>query len=152
MRTRPNEKEPDEAPETPRWLMAIRRELVSRVPLGTRLMVSGPQYHDFTIQAVIEAYQGLDPETVKQAVQDELKKRLAIVGLTPRQPGVPVTRRDVAAWLRGVAGVKRIVNLQLQDANGNSLEVIKVLRSGLPRWKDGESTIAVKRPEPGGSR
>jgi len=152
MRTRPDEKEPDEARETPRWLLAIRRELVSRVPLGTRLMVSGPQYHDFTIQAVIEAYQGLDPETVKQAVQDELKKRLAIVGPTPRQPGVPVTRRDVAAWLRGVAGVKRIVNLQLQDANGNSLEVIKVLRSGLPRWKDGESTIAVKRPEPGGSR
>lgn len=152
MRTRPDEKEPAEPPETPQWLAAIRRELVTRMPLGTRLVVSRPQYRDFTIQAVIEVYQGRKPESVKKAVADELKKRLAIVGPTPRQPGVSVTKRDAAAWLRGVDGVKSVVDLQLRDATGKAIEEIKVLRSGLPRWKDHESKFEMKRPETGRSQ
>ena len=147
MLTRPDEKEPDEPPETPRWLAAIRRELVTRMPLGTRLVVSRPQYRDFTIQAVIEVYQGRNPETVKKAVADALKKRLAIVGPRPRQPGVSVTKRDVVAWLRGVEGVQSVVELQLRDASGKATKEIKVLRGGLPRWKDHESKFEVKRAE-----
>jgi hypothetical protein len=96
-----------------------------------RLIVSAPHYRDFTIQAVVEAHQGLNPDTVKKAVQTELKKRLAIVGPTPREPGVPVTKRDVAAWLRGVAGVKRVLQLQLLYANEKTANV-RIPRSGLP--------------------
>ena len=131
MRTRPDDKEPDEPPETPRWLAAIRRMLVARMPLGMRLIVAAPHYRDFTIQAVVEAHQGLNPDTVKKAIETELKKRLAIVGPTPRQPGVPVTKRDVAAWLRGVAGVKRVLQLQLQYVNEKTAD-IRMPRSGSP--------------------
>ena len=151
MRTRPDENEPDEPPETARWLAEIRRQLVQRMPLGTRLVVAAPSYRDFTIETVVEAHQGLNPDTVKKAVVDELKKRLAIVGRTPRKPGVPVTKRDVAAWLRGVDGVKR-VEVQLRYDNGKPTDEIKVLRSGLPRWKDRESTIEVKRAASGRSQ
>jgi predicted phage baseplate assembly protein len=152
MRTRPDDKEPDEPPETARWLAEIRRQLVPQIPLGTRLIVSAPHYRDFTIEAVVEAHQGLDPKTVKKAVVDELKKRLAIVGKTPRQPGVPVTKRDVAAWLRGVEGVKSVLSPQLRYANGKPTDVIKVLRSGLPRWNQSERTIEVKRAASGRSQ
>lgn len=149
MRTRPDENEPDEPPETTRWLAEIRRQLVQRMPLGTRLVVSAPRYRDFTIETIIEAHTGLNPDTVKKAVVDELKKRLAIVGRTPRRPGVPVTKRDVAAWLRGVNGVKRVVEVQLRYDNGEATDEIKVLRSGLPRWKDRDSTIEIRRPTSG---
>ena len=152
MRARPDEKEPDEPPETPRWLAEIRRQLIPQIPLGTRLVVSAPDYRDFTIQTVVEAYQGLNPDTVKKAVADELRKRLAITGRTPRQPGVPVSKRDVAAWLRGVEGVSSVVELQLRDANGEPADAIKVGPSGLPRWKDSESTIEVKRAVSGRSQ
>ena len=131
MRTRPGDKEPNEPPETARWLAEIRRQLVPQIPLGTRLIVSAPHYRDFTIQTVVEAHRGLNPDTVKKAVADELKKRLAIVGPTPRQPGVPVSKRDVAAWLRGVEGVKSVVELQLTYTK-EKIGGVKVLRSGSP--------------------
>jgi predicted phage baseplate assembly protein len=132
MRTRPDETEPATPPETPRWLAAIRRQLLPRIPLCTRLAVSAPNYRDFIIQTVVEAYPGLDPETVKKAVHNELKVRLALIGPGARLPGVPVTRRDVAAWLRGISGVRRILQLQLAYADGKTATGVKVLHSGSP--------------------
>jgi len=156
MRSRVDDEEAGRVPETPRWLEAIRRRLVSRVPLGTRLSVSAPRYVEFSIDAALECERGRDPESVRTAVQKTLRKRLALVALkgapTPRQPGTPVTRRDVAAWVRATDGVRRISDLQLLDANGKNSPKIEVPRSGLPRWNPGRSRIVLSRPQVGGSR
>jgi hypothetical protein len=126
MRRRPDENEPDDPPETARWLAATRRELAPRMPLGTRLVVTSPHYRDFSILAVMETEVGLNPSTVKQNVAEQLRKRLALFEsptvVTPRQPGIPVTSRDVAAWIRKTEGVKRIVELQLRYVNGKTTD------------------------------
>ena len=154
MRSRPDGIEPELPPETPRWLEAIRRRLAPRMPLGTRLVVAAPRYIEFSIHASLETDRGLDPSAVNKEVENALQKRLALVDLPrggmPRQPGVPVTRRDVAAWLRAINGVKRVVELKLQAADGKEVDKVAVPRSGLPRWNPGLSTIDVQRPEMGG--
>ena len=156
LRSRPGGKEPKQPPETTRWLNAIRRQLLPRMPLATRLVVSAPHYFEFSLDAVVETYQGTDPAAVKKNIEDELAKRLSLVdtktGIAPREPGVPVTRRDVAAWLRATGGVKRVVQLQLRDARGKKIDQVTVMSSGLPRWNSADSSIEVKRPEPGRSR
>jgi hypothetical protein len=63
-----------------------------------------------------------------------------------------VTKRDLAAWLRAIDGVKRVVNLQLLDTNGEDARKIVVPRNGLPRWNFSGSTIEVKRSGPGSTR
>jgi len=152
MRSRPNGKEPAQVPETPRWLAAIRRRLVPRIPLGTRLVVTAPRYVDFTIRATIVADAGRDPIAIKAAVANELSKRLALIDSTngvARRPGVPVTQRDVSAWLRAVDGVKS-VKLQLLRA-GRDANEITVPRGGLPRFDLAGSSIDVKRSGQGSS-
>jgi hypothetical protein len=148
LRSRIGESEPDDAPETSRWLEAIRRQLVSGMQLGTRLIVKGPTYSDFSIEASVEVYSSLDPATVKKSIAETLLKRLTLVGSSPRAPGIPVNKRDVAAWLRGVDGVKRITKLELTDAKGSATTSVAVGRSGLPRWKKSESKITVARENP----
>jgi hypothetical protein len=156
MRSRPDGNEPAQPPETARWLDAIRRQLVPRMPLGSRLLVVAPRYIDFSIHVAFEIESGRNPTVIKKNVEDELKKRLGLVdsalGVPPRQPGVPVTSRDVKAWIRASDGVKRVIQLQLRDAGGKSTEKISVPRSGLPRWIPGESEIDPRRPETGGSQ
>jgi hypothetical protein len=156
LRSRQNGMEPEQIPETARWLEAIRRSLSARMPLGTRLAVVAPRYKDFSIQATLEAHPRLAPNAVEEAVKKELRKRFTLDGraedATPRQPGVPVTKRDLAAWLRAIDGVKRVVNLQLLDTNGEAAREIVVPRNGLPRWNSSGSTIEVKRSGPGSTR
>jgi hypothetical protein len=149
MRSRLNGKEPAQVPETARWLAAIRRQLVARMPLGARLVVTAPRYVDFTIQATLVADAGRNPEAIKTAVASELSKRLALVDSATsaaRKPGVPVTRRDVAAWMRAIDGVKSIAALRLVRAGKDAGE-ITVPRGGLPRLVG--SNIDVNRPGQG---
>ena len=68
MRSRSGGKEPARAPETRQWLDAIRRRLIARMPLGTRLVVSAPHYAEFAIDTALEVSQGRDPATVKAEV------------------------------------------------------------------------------------
>lgn len=149
LKSRPNGIEPEQIPETARWLDAIRRRLVSRIPLGIRLAVVAPRYKSFSIQATLEAHPRRDPNAVKDAVMQELGRRFTLDGGTEDsnacQPGIPVTRRDVRAWLRTMDGVKSIVELHLLDANGADVLEIVVPRAGLPRWNSGASAIEVKR-------
>lgn len=143
-------------PETKRWLEAIRRRLADRMPLGTRLVMMGPRYTDFSLRAVIETQQGRNPETIKQEIERQLRQRLALVDAdrdSPlRQPGVPVAQRDLAAWIRATDGVNRVVNLSLIRGDGHTVENIQVPQSGLPRLDMARSIIDVKRPLAGGTR
>lgn len=148
--------EPAQPPESARWLESIRRRLAPRMLLGSRLVVVGPRYVDFSIQAVAEADPLVDPAAVEGQIRKALENRLALVdagrGSAPRRPGVPVTRGDVAAWIRATPGVKRVVGVQLLLADGRMTDKIAVPRGGLPRWIPDRSTIEVRRPETARSR
>ncbi|MEO8519794.1 MAG: putative baseplate assembly protein [Acidobacteriota bacterium] len=156
MRSRPDDREPENAPETQRWLDAIRRHLLPRVPLAMRLEVIAPRYAEFTIRASIESALGRAPDAVKADVEKALARRLALVtmadGTAPRPAGVPLSSRDVAAWIRAVNDVRCITSLDLVDAAGQVQTAIAVRQDGLPRWKQGGSAIDVTRAAPGGGR
>lgn len=149
LRSRADGVEPEQIPETAGWLEAIRRSLAPRIPMGTRLAVVAPRYKDFSIQATLEAHPRQDPKMVKDTVIRVLRVRFSLDGstedTTPRQPGVPVTGRDVAAWLRGVQGVSKVVEVHLLDAGGAEAPEITVPRNGLPRWNENASKINVNR-------
>lgn len=147
MRGRPSDKEPEKVPETQRWLEAIRRRLVTQMPLGTRLVVMAPRYVEFFIRATLDAASGRDPSTIKKAVESELCKRLIkpAANASPRQPGVPVTSRDLAGWIQAVDGVWHVVALSLVHESGQAVDEIKVPRGGLPRFNLSRSIIDVKR-------
>lgn len=145
MRARTSEEEAGNTPETPRWLEAIRRRLVAKIPLATRLVVTAPQYIEFSIRATIEVAAGRDPTTVLADIERELKNRLALVGVSARHPGVPVTKRDLIAWIRVVDGVRRVVTMRLVPASGADVDEIGVPRNGLPRFDLAGSALNMKR-------
>jgi predicted phage baseplate assembly protein len=148
MRRRPDGVEPAEPPETARWLAAVRRRVVGRMPLGTRLVVAGPRYADFAVRVEVVVEAGRDPAVVAKAVTARLKEKLALTPSPstpqPRAPGVPVTRNDVAAWVLGVEGVERVATLELVQGR-NVVGEIAVPRGGLPRLQLDGSTIDAGR-------
>lgn len=138
--------------ETARWLEAIRTGLAARMPLGTRLQVVGPRYVEFTIDAQLEAESGRDPVTVKTSAEATLNKRMALTAVDKsavREPGVPVTKRDVIAWLRTVDGVRRVIDVQLRTAGGSKTDRIAVPANGLPRRMAAKGAITVRRSSSG---
>jgi len=139
MRARPNGNEPARIPETPRWRESVRRRLAPRMPLGTRLVVAAPRYAGIVIAATVSAASGRDPQMVKAAIERALKTRLTLLEW---KPGVAVTRRDVAAWLRSVEGVDNVAALRL---NGSDEGEVAVPRGGLPRLDLARSAIDVRR-------
>ncbi len=151
MRARRSEEEAGSAPEPPRWLEAIRRGLMARMPLATRLAVTAPRYVEFSIRGTIEVDAARDPQAVKGEVERELTRRLAIVGTAARRPGVPVTKRDVTAWIRVIDGVRRVAALRLLPASGADVEEIRVPRNGLPRFDLAGTTLEMKRSAGGAS-
>lgn len=152
MRSRPGGVEPAQPPETPRWLEAVRRELATRMPLGAPLVVMAPRYHDFGVRAQLQVERGTDPAQTEAKVCEALKSRLALVpsdGVAkPREPGVPVTSRDVAAWIRGVDGVDDVLQLELV-AGGKAVSEIEVPPDGLPRLQLDPRAIHAVRAVPG---
>ena len=154
MRSRPGGEEPEQIPETTQWLRAIGRSLSPRMPLGSRLAVAAPRYVEFYINAVVEVNRGREPSAIKETVEKDIRKRLALVEsaeVTPRQPGSGVTGRDVVAWIRAIDGVERVVELQLKLADGNTVTNITVPRNGLPRCLFSRNSIDVRRATPGRS-
>jgi predicted phage baseplate assembly protein len=154
MRSRPGGIEPAQPPETRRWLEAIRRRLAGRLPLGTNLLVVAPRYVDFIVRTQLQVQRGRNPEDVKTDVRRALKSKLALVaseaGTSPREPGVPVTSRDVTAWIRSVDGVGDVLKLELVVGQDVKSEVA-VPKGGLPRLDLDGSDISAKRAAPGSS-
>lgn len=138
-------------PESRRWLDAIRRRLLARMPLGTRLAVIGPRYANFTVQATLETVAGRNVGDIQRNVMTALRVRLATTGPSARRPGIPVSRGDFAGWMRAVDGVARVASLQVLRASGEAVAHIAVAREGLPRWDEAGSTIDVQRAGQGGA-
>jgi predicted phage baseplate assembly protein len=136
LRARPDGVEPRSPPETPRWLETIRRELAPRMPLGTRLRVTGPDYVDFTINAQVQFERGRDPAKLLPTVREALSRRLTLAKTRssdlPRDPGAPLSARDVTSWIRAVAGVTGVSQVAFVTKAG-SVKEITVSTTGLPR-------------------
>src|SRR6185503_2480002 len=108
--------------------------LLPAVPVGTRLIVSAPNNPNLTVEAEIETYPGRKSDKVKKAVEDELRNQLAQIDPTSRPKRLPMSKREVEMWIRGVDGVRCVLALHLVYVVSNTVDAIKVLRSGLPRW------------------
>ena len=147
MRTRPGGREPENTPETTRWLRSVRDRLAPRAPLGSRLRVIAPKYVEFSIRARLEAEPKQDPEAVRKQVIDELGRRLTLVsdkpGIPQRPFGVPVTRRDLIAWMQALPGVRRVVELSIQVPGRTNSDEVPVPKIGLPRIDLTASQISV---------
>lgn len=155
MRTRPGGVEPDEAPETARWLAAVERALAPRLLLGRRLRLRAPAYAPFRLALEVEAQAGQRVELVETAIRNVLRERLSLTASRPgamqRTLGLGLTQRDLAAWVRKAEGVGRILSLKLFDAANRPATDIAVTRLGLPKWLAQASVITVKRPANGGT-
>jgi predicted phage baseplate assembly protein len=138
-------------PESRRWLDAIRRRLMPRIPLGTRLAVIGPRYATFNVQATLEAVAGRNVDDIQRSVMNALRTRLATTGQSARRPGMPVSRSDLAGWMRAVDGVARVASLQLVRESGQEVTNIAVSRDGLPRLDEARSAVEVRRAGQGGA-
>lgn len=155
MRSRPGGVEPALPPETPLWLSSIQRLLRPRMPLGNRLRVIGPQYVTFTVNATLETLRGTDPIQVRSAVLNALTDHFKLVPSSPTaravQPGVPVATRDIAALVRQVAGINRIIALSLMTG-ADSVTSVPVPANGLAKLDLENSKIVIARPvAPGGA-
>jgi hypothetical protein len=148
MRQRPGGIEPALPPETPLWLNSIQQLLRRSMLLGSRLRVRGPQYVPFTITATIETGTGVDPLQVKGAVMTALTTHFQLVPSSPTahavQPGVPVSKRDIAGLIRAVDGVNRIVEWSLAPADPTGS--VSVPANGLAKLDIENSQITVVRP------
>jgi predicted phage baseplate assembly protein len=136
LRARPDGVEPSSPPETPRWLASIRRKLAPRMPLGTRLRVAGPDYVDFTISAQVQFERGRDPTKLLSTIKEALRQRLTLTKTLAtdllRDPGAPLSARDVTSWIRAVPGVTGVSQLAFVTTAG-SVNEITVSTTGLPR-------------------
>jgi hypothetical protein len=156
MRMRPGGVEPALPPETPLWLRSIEQSLRRMMPLGSRLRVKAPQYVTFTINAAIETPPGIDPLDVKGRVTQALSEHFQLVPPSPAaqavEPGVPVSKRDVAALIRRIDGVNRIGALSLLTAAAGPVDPVAVPANGLAKLDLENSQLLVARPgAPGGS-
>ncbi|WP_167238648.1 putative baseplate assembly protein [Massilia genomosp. 1] len=154
MRARPAGVEPDDAsgtaPETARWLAAVERRLAPRLPLGLRLRVLAPRYVVFGIELRVESADGYQESALQAALGATLQARLALVAAHPggmqRALGLGVTVRDLAAWVRQVEGVRRVLSLRLFDSAGRALDAVATPRLGLPKLDLRASVLSVRRP------
>jgi predicted phage baseplate assembly protein len=139
--------------EPARWLRAIERHLSARMMLGSRLVVRAPKYVDFTVRVRAEAAPSRDPDTIASEIRKAIAQRLVLVDPTGRakvrELGVGVSRRDIAAWARGVAGVRRLAEIVLFDADGRAVDRLDVPPRGLPRIDLAGSNITGARATTG---
>lgn len=156
MRTRQQGREPEQVPETGRWLAAVQRALNARLLLGTRIVVAAPRYVDFAIACTVEPEPRIEPSKVEKRVLDELARRLILVSASPAIParpfGLNVTARDVSAWIEALPEVRRVQELRFLPAEGVTADRVTLTATGLPRLNVEGSDIKAVRPGEGGSR
>jgi hypothetical protein len=132
----------------------VRQGLLPRMPIGTRLLVRAPGYRAFSLRASVEVLPRRDPGEIATAVKNKLRGAFTLVpraGLTPREFGAPVSARDLAALIRTVPGVRRIVALTM-SVDGQDVKQLVLERVELPRLDLAASRIEAVRAPPGDTR
>lgn len=139
----------DPAPESPRWLRALKAALAARLPLGQRLRVVAPRYTSFAVHARLVAAPQEDPGQVAAQALELVQQRLALVA---EQPGAAVyplgqalSTQQVAAWLRKLPGVARVADCRLYVDGTPVNGQLALPRAGLPLLDRAASAISVER-------
>jgi hypothetical protein len=117
------------------------------MPLGTPLTVRAPVYRDLALRLIVEAQPRRNPAEVEAAIHQSLRANLALTprpGIEPLALGAPLSTRDIAALVRRVPGVRRILELELLSG-GRRIDTLKVGSSGLPRLRLSDSQIGAQR-------
>ena len=139
-----NNSEP--APETARWLAALRQALLPRMLLGERLAVIAPAYVALEVRATLLAAPGYDTIEVQARVTAMLQDWFRFLpdpsGATVWPLGRAVEVLDVKARLRKVDGVRAIRTCRLWH-NGAAQNSVTLPSHGLPLWRDGPGLITV---------
>jgi predicted phage baseplate assembly protein len=98
-------------------LRAVRRFLDRRRVLGTRLVVTGPEYLTVEVRARVRAYRNADPTLVRNRVDAALREFLDPLRGGPAGLGWPfgrdVFRSEIMAVIDGVAGVDHLLECTL---------------------------------------
>lgn len=156
MRARAGDGKVGDIPESGRWLESVRRRLAPRVALGSRLRVIAPRYIEFTISAQLEAEPGQNPEDVRRHVIEQIAERLTVVtdkpGVRVRAFGLPVTRRDLTAWIQKLPDVRKILELTVRVPGGVVGDSVRLPTNGLPLFDRVGSEVQVVRGGSGDAR
>jgi predicted phage baseplate assembly protein len=98
-------------------LTEVRRYLCPRRTLGTRLIVTGPDYVEVTVRATIDPERGVDTLRVQSDAVERLAEFLHPLTGGPRRTGWPfgrdVYQADVLRELDLVDGVDHVVQIEL---------------------------------------
>jgi predicted phage baseplate assembly protein len=148
LRTRtPGVTEP--APESARWLQALQRALAPGLPLGQRLHVIAPRYETFAVRARLVAAPQEDPRQIAAGAMALLEGRLAVTAEWPGAAayplGQPLSTQQVAAWLRQLPGVARVLDCQLYVGATPVPGQLDLPLAGLPRLDTAACAISVER-------
>jgi len=130
--------------EPQRWLAALQATLQPRLPLGQRLLVIGPSYADFALQATLQAAPLRELAAIQAAALAELARRLGPIA-GERTLGAALTSSDIGAWLKRIDGVSAVTSVLLRDSAGKPVDAVAVGRYGLPRFDAAKVTINVVR-------
>jgi hypothetical protein len=94
-----------------------------------------------------------DPLEVRQHAIEEIKRRLTPVSDKPsvqeRAFGLPVSRRDIAAWIQKLPDVRQVRELSIQVTGKGDVDPVDLPRNGLPLFDLGNSDIQVVRGNAG---
>jgi Baseplate J-like protein len=134
------------------WYISVRRALQGQILLGERLLVIGPDWRDFRIQAKAIRAQGWSSTDVANAIQAELALRLLpeVYGRSPWPLGRSVTPLAIEGWLKHVQGVAAIEQLKITDMAGKDVSPgwYQFQRHSLPRFHAITDDIYVKAKGP----
>ena len=102
-------------------LRAVRRFLERRRVLGTRLVVTGPEYLTVEVRARVRAYRNADPALVQHRIEAGLREFLDPLGGGPAGLGWPfgrdVFRSEIMTVIDGVAGVDHVLECTMTGNN-----------------------------------
>jgi predicted phage baseplate assembly protein len=137
-----------QAAEPEAWRREIQARLAPRLPVGQRLEVIAPRYVTVTLRATLVALPRLDVGTIRDSAVANLESRFAL-SAKPDSPAWPlgrkVTRVMVSAWLRKIAGVARVLEVNL-FADGEPIDgEIAIPAAGLPLLRLAPGDIRVLR-------
>jgi hypothetical protein len=139
-----------DTPEGMPWLKAVRRSLAARIPLGQRLRVIAPKYVDIRISAKLTLARTADAAAVARDAETRLIEAFALTNQSePTKAwgfGRDVTATAIKGWLRGIAGVAKVVDVKLHEPNGKGVAALRLEATALPRLILEAGDIVLERP------
>jgi hypothetical protein len=116
---------PVDAPQaSPSLIGRVQAYLNARRVVGTRLLVTGPQYHAVAVRARIQAVRGANPGLVRAAVEQALDAFFDPLSGGPEGQGWPfgrsIYRSEVLQVMDETPDVDHVLDLELIDEDGQS--------------------------------